>query len=101
MKIIRNYGGKSYWNRRQCAAKSRTPTESLGLSGSGNSRQSQVFHSLTSTDLSHPSREARRIVFDFQGFRITPLTPLRKGWKGSLARDVIPSAQQKYTETVP
>ncbi len=36
-------------------------------------------HALSLSVLSHPSREARRIVFGFQGFRITPPAPPSQG----------------------
>ena len=36
-------------------------------------------HALSFSVLSHPSREARRIVLDFQGSRITPPTPPSQG----------------------
>ena len=36
-------------------------------------------HALSFSVLSHPSHEVRRIVFAFQGFRITPPTPPSQG----------------------
>src|SRR5208337_1677916 len=46
-------------------------------------------HALSLSVLSHPSREARRIVFDCQGFRTTPpAPPFARGGKGSVARAV-------------
>jgi hypothetical protein len=54
-------------------------------------------HALSLSVLSHPSREARRIVLDFQGSRITPPTPPSQG--GERDRSLATSfhrAQQKH-----
>src|SRR5271157_4175255 len=63
-----------------------------GVGGVGPARPvTGSSHALSLSVLSHPSREARWIVFDFQGSRITPPDPpFARGGKGSLARDVIP-----------
>ena len=59
-------------------------------------------HALSLSVLSHPSREARRIVFDFQGSRITPPNPpFARGGKGSLARNLIPSRAIKTRVSKP
>ena len=53
-------------------------------------------HALSLSVLSHPSREARRTVFDFQGFRLTPPgPPFARGGKGSVARVVVRSRATK------
>ena len=51
-----------------------------------------------------PLAQARRIVFDFQGSRITPLPPslpFARWGRGSLARDVIPSRATKTRVSKP
>src|SRR5271166_1678626 len=59
-------------------------------------------HALSLSVLSHPSREARRIVFAFQGSRIPPPgPPFARGGKGSLARNVIPSRATKTRVSKP
>ena len=64
------------------------PCEGGGLGGVVPARPvTRSSHALFLSVLSHPSREARRIVFDFQGSRITPPTPPSQGGgKGSLSR---------------
>src|SRR5271157_5511287 len=55
------------------------------------------FHGLSLSVLSHPPREARRIVVDFQGSRITPPAPHSQG--GERDRSLASSfhrAQQKH-----
>jgi hypothetical protein len=55
-------------------------------------------HALSLSVLSHPSREARRTVFDFQGSRITPPAPPSQG--GERDRSLATSfhrAPQKHT----
>src|SRR5271157_5536474 len=59
-------------------------------------------HALSLSVVSHPSREARRIVFDSQGSRITPpAPPFARGGKGSLARNLIPSRAIKTRVSKP
>jgi len=61
-------------------------------------------HALSLSVVSHPSRVARRIVFDFQGSRITPpAPPLRKGGKGIARSRRHSIARNKNTrlETIP
>ena len=59
-------------------------------------------HALSLSVLSHPSREARRIVLDFQGPASPPPDPpFARGGKGSLARDVIPSRATKTRVSKP
>ena len=60
-------------------------------------------HALSLSVLSHPSSEVGRVVFDFQGFRPHPPgPPFARGGKGSVARAVVRSAQQKHaSQTVP
>src|SRR5208337_418597 len=54
-------------------------------------------HALSLSVLLHPSREAGRVVFDFQGSRLTPPAPPSQG--GEMDRSLAPSldrAQQKH-----
>src|SRR5271157_6183113 len=79
------------------------PLAKGGQGGWSRHDQSQgLSHALSLSVLSHPSREARRIVLDFQGYRITPPDPpFARGGKGSLARDVIPSRATKTRVSIP
>src|SRR5271165_5977116 len=53
-------------------------------------------HALSRSVLSHPSREARRVVFRFPRLpHHPPCPPFARGGKGSLARHVIPSCATK------
>jgi|GEM_PF-6813267 len=69
-----------------------------GLGGVGPARPvTRSSHALSLSVLSHPSREARTIVFDFQGSRITPPAPPSQG--GERDRSLATSfhrAQQKH-----
>src|SRR5271157_5428716 len=59
-------------------------------------------HALSLSVLSHPSREARRIVFDVQGSRITPPDPpFARGGKGWVARAVVESRATKTRVSIP
>src|SRR5271157_3531067 len=71
-----------------------------GLGGVGPARPvTRSSHALSLSVLSHPSREARRIVLDCQGSRITPpAPPLRKGGgeRDRSLTTLFHPAQQKY-----
>jgi hypothetical protein len=67
------------------------PLRRGGWGGGSGTTSHKVFPRFSLPVLSHPSREASRIVLGFQGSRITPPAPSQGGGKGLLARDVIPS----------